>query len=493
MHSGMFGGPAPDPLAALIAMLGSMRDGHGNTTIDDLDNTQSWAGGGYPPDQFRADASVLDGVDLTGDGSVADLLWARPAVTVLGIDVPPVIGSTGAVQASAAARVSLRIPPGVSAEQGREALTAHLSRRVPWHLRCDIQQVALGDPFVGSLSGPGYETLKGALENAFGRPLVTVGQGGSIPLCNVLAQTFPGAEIFLMGVEGAAALSLTDWADGSDPYAATAELFDPDGTYAISDSAWAMHLLGLQAALPSSRYTSMTAALPMLRAVKDADELARLAAAGTAADAAFEQITSVRFAGRRESDIGADLDRLLREHGHSEVDFTVVGSGPNGANPHHLLSDREITAGDMVVLDFGGIMQGYGSDTTRTVHVGEPTDEERQVFEIVRQAQQAAFEAVRPGVACQDIDRAARTVIRDAGYGEYFIHRTGHGIGLTTHEPPYMVEGETRELVPGMCFSIEPGIYLPGRFGVRIEDIVTVTEDGGRRLNNTSHDLHIVS
>jgi Xaa-Pro aminopeptidase len=181
---------------------------------------------------------------------------------------------------------------------------------------------------------------------------------------------------------GAAALSLTDWADGNDPYAATAELLDPNGSYAISDSAWAMHLLGLQAALPSARYTSMTATLPMLRAVKDRDELARLAAAG----AAFEQITSVRFAGRHESEIGADLARLLREHGHSSVDFTVVGSGPNGANPHHILSERVIAAGDMVVLDFGGIMAGYGSDTTRTVHVGEPTDEERQVFEIVRRA-----------------------------------------------------------------------------------------------------------
>ena len=201
MHSGMFGGPAPDPLAALIAMLASLRDKHGNTTIDGLDNTQSWTGGGYPPDQFRADASVLDGVDLIGDGSPADLLWARPAVTVLGIDVPPVIGSTGAVQASAAARVSLRVPPGMSAEQGRQALTAHLSRRVPWHLRYDIQQVALGDPFVGSLKGHGYDTLKGALEDAFGRPLATVGQGGSIPLCNVFAETMPDAEIFLMGVE----------------------------------------------------------------------------------------------------------------------------------------------------------------------------------------------------------------------------------------------------------------------------------------------------
>jgi Xaa-Pro aminopeptidase len=292
---------------------------------------------------------------------------------------------------------------------------------------------------------------------------------------------------------GVAAVSLVDWADGSDPYAATATLLDPRGRYAISDSAWAMHVLALQQALPESSYVSMTSALPMLRAVKDADELERLAAAGAAADATFEQIVSTKFAGRRERDIGADLAGLLRDHGHSQVDFTVVGSGPNGANPHHEMGERTITEGDMVVLDFGGIQDGYGSDTTRTVHVGEPTDDEREVFGIVRQAQQAAFEAVRPGIACQEIDRVARKVITDAGYGEYFIHRTGHGIGMTTHEPPYMVEGETHPLVPGMCFSIEPGIYLPGRFGVRIEDIVTVTESGGRRLNNTSHDMHIVA
>jgi Xaa-Pro aminopeptidase len=292
---------------------------------------------------------------------------------------------------------------------------------------------------------------------------------------------------------GAAAVSLTDWTDGSDPYAATAKLLDPGGRYAISDSAWAMHVLALQEALPGSRYVSMTSTLPMLRAVKGSDELERLAAAGAAADATFEQIAKGQFAGRRESEIAADLARSLRDNGHSEVDFTVVGSGPNGANPHHEMSERVIEEGDMVVLDFGGIKDGYGSDTTRTVHVGEPTDEEREVHEIVRRAQQAGFEAARPGVACQEIDRAARKVIDDAGYGEYFIHRTGHGIGLTTHEPPYMVEGETRELEPGMCFSIEPGIYLPGKFGVRIEDIVTVTDDGGRRFNNTSHELQIVA
>ena len=231
----------------------------------------------------------------------------------------------------------------------------------------------------------------------------------------------------------------------------------------------------------------------MLRAVKDANELGRLEAAGASADAAYGEILKVRFAGRRETDVAADLARLLREFGHEQVDFTVVGSGPNGANPHHEAGERTILEGDMVVLDFGGLMHGYGSDTSRTVCVGEPTAEMREVHEIVRVAQQTAFEAVRPGIACQEVDRAARAVITDAGYGEQFIHRTGHGIGMTTHEPPYMVEGEERPTVPGMCFSIEPGIYLAGRFGVRIEDIVTVTEDGGRRFNHTPRELRLVS
>jgi D-alanyl-D-alanine dipeptidase len=296
------------------------------------------------------------------------------------------------------------------------------------------------------------------------------------------------------GAPGVAAIALSDWSDGEDPYRAAGGLMDATGRYAISDSAWALHLLGLQGALPQSRFVSMTEALPMLRAIKDADELERLAAAGRAVDGCFEEIIRSRFQGRREREIAADLAGLLREHGHSRVDFTVVGSGPNGANPHHELSDRVVERGDMVVMDFGGLKHGYESDITRTVHVGgEPSEDEREVFEVVRAAQQAGFEAVRPGVACQEIDRAARKVIVEAGYGEYFIHRTGHGIGLTAHEPPYMVEGETEALQPGMCFSIEPGIYLPGRFGVRIEDIVTVTDTGGRRLNNSSRELRLVA
>jgi Xaa-Pro aminopeptidase len=292
--------------------------------------------------------------------------------------------------------------------------------------------------------------------------------------------------------EGAASLSLSDWQDGVDPYEPASALLRPDGHYGVSDSAWAMHLLGLQGRLPQSRYDSLTSSLPMMRAVKDDNELARLAAAGAAADAAYEDIVTVRFAGRKETDVAGDLADLLRHYGHEQVDFTVVGSGPNGANPHHEAGDRTIEEGDCIVLDFGGLMFGYGSDTSRTVCVGEPTAQVREVHEIVRQAQQAGVDAVRPGIACQEVDRAARRVITDAGYGDQFIHRTGHGIGVTTHEPPYMIEGEELPLVPGMCFSVEPGIYLAGSFGVRIEDIVTVTADGGHRFNGTSRSLHVV-
>ncbi|MFE0471703.1 M24 family metallopeptidase [Streptomyces sp. NPDC058947] len=311
---------------------------------------------------------------------------------------------------------------------------------------------------------------------------------GQDPVLVVPALEAPDA----LRAAGAPALTLRDWTDGKDPYAATAALLDRAGRFGISDNAWALHLLALRRALPDSSYASLTEALPMLRAVKDAAELQLMAAAGAAADAAFEEICEVPFAGRRESEVAADLDRLLRRHGHEQVDFTIVASGPNGADPHHEADDRVIARGDMVVLDFGGLRNGYGSDTSRTVHVGPPTDEERRVHDVVRAAQEAGFRAVRPGAACQDVDRAARAVIADAGYGEYFIHRTGHGIGVTTHEPPYMIEGEEQPLVPGMCFSVEPGVYLPGRFGVRIEDIVTVTEDGGRRLNDTTRELVIV-
>ena len=286
-------------------------------------------------------------------------------------------------------------------------------------------------------------------------------------------------------------LRYVEWVDGEDPYRAAAKLLGA-GRYAVSDATWALHVLGLQAAAADASLVSMSAGLPLLRAVKDADELARMARAGAAVDAAFGALLDVPFAGRTERDVGEELTGLLREHGHDSVDFIIVGSGPNGANPHHGVSDRVIAEGDMVVLDFGGFVAGYGSDTTRTVHVGEASDEHQRVHDVVRQAQQVGVEAVRPGVACQDVDRGVRAHIVAAGYGEYFTHRTGHGIGVETHEQPYIVEGSTQPLEPGMCFSIEPGIYLPRQFGVRIEDIVAVTDDGVRRLNESPRELLVV-
>ncbi|CAM5599125.1 aminopeptidase P family protein [Streptomyces xanthochromogenes] len=337
--------------------------------------------------------------------------------------------------------------------------------------------------------GPDLVYLTGYQPTAITERLtVLVLAAGQEPVLVVPTLEAPDAE----HAPGSAALTLRDWTDGKDPYTVTAPLLDVDGRFGVSDNAWAMHLLGLQKELPGTSYVSLTEALPMLRAVKDEHELARLDAAGAAADEAYGEIVKVRFAGRKETEVAADLAGLLLKYGHSQVDFTVVGSGPNGANPHHEAGDRTIERGDMVVLDFGGLKHGYGSDTTRTVHVGEPSAEEQRVHDVVREAQQAGFDAVRPGAACQDVDRASRALIAEAGYGEYFIHRTGHGIGVTTHEPPYMIEGEERPLVPGMCFSIEPGIYLPGRFGVRIEDIVTVTDDGARRFNNTDRAMAIV-
>jgi acetylornithine deacetylase/succinyl-diaminopimelate desuccinylase-like protein len=201
MHSGMFGGPAPDALLALIEMLATLRDARGNTTIQGLDCDARWDGVDYPPDQFRADARVLDGVELLGDGRVQDMLWARPAVTVLGVDCPPVVGSTTAVQARASARVSLRVPPGIDSRAAQDALVAHLHAVTPWNARVEIEREVDAQPFVARTDGPGYAAISGALERAFGRPTTTAGQGGSIPLCNVLRETFPDAEIILLGVE----------------------------------------------------------------------------------------------------------------------------------------------------------------------------------------------------------------------------------------------------------------------------------------------------
>jgi cysteinylglycine-S-conjugate dipeptidase len=201
VHSGMFAGPAPDALAALIRILASLRDDAGNTTVNGLDNTQSWDGVDYPVERFRGDAQILDGASVIGDGSVAEMVWARPTATVLGIDCPPVVGSAAAIQPRAAARINLRIPPGMDPLKAQDALVDHLQRAAPWNVRIDVEREGLGSPFRARTGGPAYRALGAAMETAYGRPMATLGQGGSIPLCNVFADTYPDAEIILMGVE----------------------------------------------------------------------------------------------------------------------------------------------------------------------------------------------------------------------------------------------------------------------------------------------------
>ena len=201
VHSGMFGGSAPDALAALIRMLATLRDDRGNTTVAGLDNSQAWHGEEYPADRFRDDAGLLDGVSLLGDGTVSDMIWARPAVTVLGIDCPPVVGSAAAIQPHARARLNLRVPPGMDPAKAHDALVAHLHAAAPWGVRVTVEQEAMGQPFQAHSGGPAYAALAAAMQDAYGRPMTALGQGGSIPLCNVFADTYPKAEIILMGVE----------------------------------------------------------------------------------------------------------------------------------------------------------------------------------------------------------------------------------------------------------------------------------------------------
>jgi len=234
-----------------------------------------------------------------------------------------------------------------------------------------------------------------------------------------------------------------------------------------------------------------------LREVKDADEARLLRLAARAADRTADGIAAGRLVGRTEADVSREIRRRLIDEGHDLADFAIVGSGPSGASPHHDAGDRVIGAGEPVVIDIGGTLAGYLSDTTRTIWVagdggGEPEPEFRRVYDLVREAQAKATAAVRPGVEAQSIDAAARGVIAAAGYGEHFTHRVGHGIGLEVHEDPYMIAGNATPLRPGMAFSVEPGVYLPDRWGVRLENIVLCTEDGSEVLNRSSLDLRVV-
>lgn len=297
----------------------------------------------------------------------------------------------------------------------------------------------------------------------------------------------------VQGHEGIQVLTYSETHDPFDRLVAHLGDVPAAATVAISDQAWARVLLGLERVFPHARFIPASHLLRESRMHKSEEELESLTQAGSIADAVFEQLIQLRFAGQTERSVARSLKDLLREGGLTVGEGDpIVASGPNSASPHHMTGEREIHEGDAVVLDFGGTVDRYHADITRTVHVGTPDDEFRHVYEVVRTAQEAGVQAARPGVTAESVDNAAREVIRVSGNGHHFVHRTGHGIGLDGHEEPYIVSGNTLELQSGMTFSIEPGIYLPGRFGVRIEDIVALEESGARRLNNCTRDLVIV-
>jgi Xaa-Pro aminopeptidase len=287
---------------------------------------------------------------------------------------------------------------------------------------------------------------------------------------------------------------IVPWQETDDPIALVARLVGNVKRAAIGDHTWARFVLDLQRALPNTAFSRASEVTAPIRMVKDAAEIEALARAGAAVDTIAGAMRSVQFSGRSELDVHRELVERMLAAGHERANFAIVAAGEHAASPHHEPSAARIIApGDIVLCDFGGTMDGYCSDITRMFHVGEPTDEVRTVYAVLVEAQEAGVRAARVGVACEDVDRAARDVITDAGFGEQFVHRVGHGIGTEAHEDPYMVRGNDRPLAPGYAFSVEPGIYLPGRFGMRLEDIVVAASDGPVRLNNAARDIAVVA
>jgi Xaa-Pro aminopeptidase len=287
-------------------------------------------------------------------------------------------------------------------------------------------------------------------------------------------------------------LETVTWGETANPFGIIAGRLKTPDTIALSDRMWALHVLQFADAFPGARQKLASDVLSPLRMRKSAAEVRALKEAGDAIDRVHAQVPKWLKPGLTERQVGAKIAEAILAEGHVSVDFVIVGSGPNAASPHHEVSDRVIERGDVVVVDIGGTMSsGYCSDCTRTYAVGEPPADFAAYYEVLRQAQDAACQAVRPGTTAEQIDRTARGIIDAAGYGEWFIHRTGHGIGLECHEDPYIVEGNAIPLEPGMAFSVEPGIY-PGPHGARIEDIVICTEEGVAYMNNAPRALVVV-
>ena len=301
----------------------------------------------------------------------------------------------------------------------------------------------------------------------------------------------PRMELAMLRTTAAGELGLrvADWVDGEDPYALVGEAAGAVARVGVSDALPALHVIPIGERL-GVRLELATPVLRESRMIKDAEEIRELRRAGDAIDAVHRRVPEWLRAGRTEREVAADIAEAIVAEGHRTVEFVIVGSGPNGADPHHEVSDRVIEEGDVVVVDIGGaVPSGYNSDSTRTYVVGTPDPAAAERIGVLVRAQQAAVDAVRPGASASEVDAAARTVLDEAGLGEAFLHRTGHGIGVSVHEEPYIAPGNGLVLREGMAFSIEPGIYFAGEWGARIEDIVVVTAEGGQRLNVAPHGL----
>ncbi|MGH9190743.1 MAG: M24 family metallopeptidase [Acidimicrobiales bacterium] len=288
--------------------------------------------------------------------------------------------------------------------------------------------------------------------------------------------------------------SIEPWDETDDPVAAVAALVGLRSHLAVSDRTWATFVLALQAVLPGRRWSDASLVTAPLRARKDPDEIAALRRASAAADRVAAQLVGgeIGLIGRTEAEVSRDLGERLLAEGHDRVNFAIVGSGPNSASPHHEAGARRIASGEAVVCDFGGTLDGYCSDITRTVFTGPPPSEFRDLYAVLRDAQARAVDAATIGTPCEDVDGVARRLITDGGYGANLVHRTGHGIGMEEHEDPYLVGGNCDPLAPGHAFSVEPGIYVAGTWGARIEDIVVATDSGPDSLNQVPRDLAVV-
>lgn len=284
------------------------------------------------------------------------------------------------------------------------------------------------------------------------------------------------------------------WNETDDPIALTARLAKGARRVAIGDQLWARFLVELLPHMAGVDWIRAVDVVGPLRRVKTAGEIAALQRAGAAADRVAAQLHAgdIPLIGRTEAQVSADISQRLLDEGHDVVNFAIVAAGENAASPHHHPGDRVIRAGEIVLCDFGGTMADYCSDITRCVYLGQPSPDVRDAYAVLKEAQAASVASAVVGVTCESVDAAARDVIAAAGYGEYFVHRTGHGIGMEAHEEPYMVEGNDRRIEAGFAFSVEPGIYVPGRFGMRLEDIVVATGTGPLPMNAADHALVVV-